>query len=89
MGTVGVRELKTRLSYYLRRARQGERIVVTTRARPVAVLGPAATRPELERVERLLRMGLARWDGGKPRGARRPGRITGRTVADAVIEERR
>ncbi|MGH2372235.1 MAG: type II toxin-antitoxin system Phd/YefM family antitoxin [bacterium] len=89
MGTVGVRELKTRLSYYLRRARQGERIVVTTRARPVAVLGPPATRPELARVERLLGMGLARWDGGKPRGSGRPARIKGRTVADAVIEERR
>ena len=38
MGAVGVRELKTRLTYYLRRARRGEEVIVTERGRPVAVL---------------------------------------------------
>lgn len=37
---VAVRELKSRLSAYLRRASAGETITVTDRGRPVAVLGP-------------------------------------------------
>jgi prevent-host-death family protein len=39
-GTVGVRELRQELSRYLRRVRRGERLVVTDRNRPVAVLAP-------------------------------------------------
>lgn len=37
---VGVRELKQRLSAYVRRASAGERIVVTDRGRPTAMLVP-------------------------------------------------
>lgn len=36
----GVRELKNRLTHYLRLVRKGERIIVTDRNRPVAVLKP-------------------------------------------------
>lgn len=89
MGVVGVRELKARLSSYLKRARRGERIIVTARARPVAVLGPVSTKPELKRVERLIDAGQAMWDGGKPRGAQRPAKVKGPSMADAVIEGRR
>ena len=39
---VGVRELKQRLSEYLDRAARGERIIVTDRGRPKAMLGPLA-----------------------------------------------
>jgi prevent-host-death family protein len=38
--TVGVRELKTRLGTYLRLVRQGSRLIVTDRGRPVAQLCP-------------------------------------------------
>lgn len=49
--TVGVAELRQNLSLYLRRVRQGERLVVTDRNRPVAELGPAPTSgPELDRL---------------------------------------
>jgi prevent-host-death family protein len=40
METVGVRELRQHLSRYLRRVEAGERLVVTERRRPVALLGP-------------------------------------------------
>lgn len=89
MGTVGVRELKTRLSHYLQRVQRGERIIVTARARPIAVLGPAAGSDQARRVEPLLIKGLARWDGGKPRGVVRPAPISGPSVAKAVTEDRR
>lgn len=40
MKTVGVRELKDRLSEYLRRVAAGERVLVTDRGDVVAELGP-------------------------------------------------
>jgi antitoxin (DNA-binding transcriptional repressor) of toxin-antitoxin stability system len=40
MKTVGVRELKNRLSEYLRRARAGEGVLVTDRGEVVAEIGP-------------------------------------------------
>jgi len=46
---VGVRELKARLSYYLSRAAEGERIVVTDRGRPYVELVPLPQAGALER----------------------------------------
>jgi len=89
MAAVGVRELKNRLSLYLRRVRAGERVVVTERGRPVAVISPPALTPADRRVEAMLREGIACWGGGKPRGTARPPRIKGRSVAQIVIEGRR
>ena len=40
MKRVGVRELRQNLSRYLRRVAAGERLEVTDRGTPVAVLGP-------------------------------------------------
>lgn len=56
MKTVGVRELKNRLSEYLRLVRRGERVLVTDRGEVVAELrrpGPAA--PERGRPRRPRR----------------------------------
>ena len=40
MESVSIRELRQHLSKYLRRVADGERLVVTERRRPVAMLGP-------------------------------------------------
>lgn len=40
MKTVGVRELKNRLSAYIRQAKSGEPVLVTDRGQVVAELGP-------------------------------------------------
>lgn len=45
---VAVRELKAKLSAYLQRAAAGERITVTDRGRPIAVLGPPIGTVDLE-----------------------------------------
>ena len=42
MDTVSSRELKNRCAEVLRRVRRGERIMVTNRGKPVAVIIPAA-----------------------------------------------
>jgi prevent-host-death family protein len=89
MGTVGIRDLKNRLSEYLRRVAAGERIIVTDRGRPLAVIAPAEPRAADEAVHRMVREGLARWGGGKPRGAPRRVRIKGRPISHTVIEDRR
>lgn len=89
MAAVGVRELKNRLSQYLKRVRAGERVVVTERGRPVAVISRPAVTSADRRIDAMLREGIARWAGGKPRGTARPPRIKGRSVARMVIEGRR
>lgn len=89
MAAVGIRELKNRLSRYLKRVRDGERLVVTERGKPVAIITPPAITRADRRVEAMLREGVARWGGGKPRGAPRPPRMKGPSVAEAVIEDRR
>ncbi|MGQ0572332.1 MAG: type II toxin-antitoxin system prevent-host-death family antitoxin, partial [Armatimonadota bacterium] len=86
---VGVRKLKSHLSRYLRRVRRGERVVVTDRGQPVAVMSPAAEEARKPQMDAMLRDGSARWQGGKPRGTQRPARIKGHSVGQAVAEGRR
>ena len=88
MTTVGIRELKGQLSRYLKRVRAGERLVVTERGEPLAVISPPPASTADRRIEAMLRQGVARWAGGKPRGARRPPKVRGKPVAAAVIEDR-
>lgn len=89
MASVGVRELKARLSRFLARARQGERIIVTDRGRPVAIIGPAAVSADDQSIDAMVRDGTIRWAGGKPQGARRRALLKGPAVAAAVLEDRR
>jgi len=87
--TVGVRELKNRLSEYLRRVADGERIVVTDRGRPVATLAPIEETDAARAAWRLVTAGVATWNGGKPVGLADGPIPRGGSVADAVIEDRR
>jgi antitoxin (DNA-binding transcriptional repressor) of toxin-antitoxin stability system len=63
MRTAGVRELKAKLSEYLREVARGETILVTDRGRVVAELRapgalPQDTDPEARRVRDLMAKGL-------------------------------
>ena len=89
MPHVGVRELKNRLSRYLKRVQGGEEIVVTERGQSVARIVPVNISSFKRALEPMLREGAVRWSGGKPRGASRRPVIRGRTLADMVIEDRR
>jgi prevent-host-death family protein len=40
--SIGLRELRQHASEFIRRAEEGEELVVTVSGRPAAVLGPAA-----------------------------------------------
>jgi prevent-host-death family protein len=89
MGEVGIKALKDHLSEYLRRARQGERIVVTDRGSPIAVLSPIEEGKEVRWAWDLVRAGEASWNGAKPKGSAAPPRVRGKMASDMVIEDRR
>lgn len=55
---VGIRELRQDLSRYLRRVRAGERLIVTERGRPLAVLAPWVEEGDV--LGRLVASGRAR-----------------------------
>ncbi len=87
--TIGIRELKNTLSAVLRRVKSGESVTVSERNRPIALIIPAATERSEQVLERLAEAGLLAWSGGKPAGCPRPPRISGDSVSDAVLEDRR
>lgn len=89
METVGIRELKAHLSRHLKRVRSGARLVVTERGRSIATISPIAAQPSVAWAQALIEAGRARWNGGKPAGANRPVKITGRTASSIVLEDRR
>ena len=57
MEHVSVRELRQHLSRYLRRVEKGERLVVTERRRPVALLGPLPEEADI--LDHLIAIGEA------------------------------
>lgn len=81
---VAVRELKAKLSAYLQAAAAGERITVTDRGRPVAVLGPIPGQVDLEAAAAAGWLRPATASGLAP--VRR--RQAVRSVADALGEDR-
>jgi prevent-host-death family protein len=94
---VSVRDFKAKLSQYLKDARAGRDVVVTSRGRPIARLlaVPEAIGEEQDGEELLRRLklvpGVRLGAGGKPLGARRPIRIRPgqRTLAQIVLQDRR
>ena len=88
MITVEIRQAKSHLGEYLRKVRAGERVVITERGKPIAEITKPRSAAD-ERLEGMIREGLATWAGGKPKGSKKPAKIKGPSVSDAVIEDRR
>jgi len=87
--TVGIRQLKARLSGYLKRVERGERVTVTDRGRAVALLTPIDPSGASEWIHALVAKGGACWGGGKPAGLRRRIDSRGKPASEMVIEDRR
>jgi len=83
---VGVRELRQNLSVYLRRVLEGERLEVTERGRPVAMLIPLS--PAANPVERLVAMGRAHPPKGALMDLLPPKGRPSRRLSEALEEER-
>ena len=88
---VGVRDLRARLSAYLRSVSNGASITIRDRRRqPVARLVPIARSRESELLDRLADQGFLRRGIGKPgQGRRVKSRHPHRLLSDIVIEDRR
>ena len=84
---VGVKDLKNNLSHYLDLVKTGDKVIVTHRGRPVAVL--SAVEPPTDRLAELIASGVARPPVNRTR--HRPGpRIQAKgSVSDLVADQRR
>ncbi len=86
--SVGVRELKSRLSEYLRQVKAGQTVVITEHGQPVGRIVPV-TQPLEARLQAMAQAGLLLWSGRKlePMPPVAQGHRD-RTVADLLVEAR-
>lgn len=91
MSRIGVKELKNRLTHYLRRTQKGEEIIVTDRGRPIALLQHIASAKPGTRDARLAQLAVQ----GKlilptlpPSKRFKPVAYHGPSVGRAVVDDR-
>lgn len=86
---VGVRELKARLSEYLRQVKNGGTVVITEHGVPVGRLIPARLSVE-DRMQAMVESGQAEWSGKRYAPDKPVARAKkGYSVSDALVEDRR
>jgi prevent-host-death family protein len=85
---VGMRELKAKLSEYLRRVKRGETILVTERGKTIGQIVPI--KPTLEeKLQSVVDAGLAEWNGKKVKPGKPVAVNRGKKqVSDLVTEDR-
>jgi prevent-host-death family protein len=86
--TVGIRDLKARLSEYMQRVKDGESIVVTEHGKPVGRILPVAMSLD-ERLEMLRKAGLVEWSGKKLSNIKPPAINRGDKLASDIVVELR
>ena len=93
MNTVGVRELKNRLTHYLRLTKTGEEIVVTERGKPIAMIQKIEkTQPESSLEARLAKAaaeGKLILPTRKPLKRIKAALVEGKPVSKIVLENRK
>lgn len=93
MSTVGIKELKNRLTAYLRRTKQGEEVVVTERGKPIALIQPIESAPQIvsreARLAKLAAQGHIRLPSRKLLKKVRRVTAAGRPTSELILEDRR
>jgi prevent-host-death family protein len=85
---VGTRELKSKLSEYMRRVKSGQTIVVTEHGKPIGQIIPVKASLE-ERMQAMVTTGLAEWNGQKLKPYKPVAINHGEgQVSDLVVEDR-
>ena len=94
MHLIGIKELKNRLTYYLKLTKKGDRIVVTDKGSPVAILhsldqGEDSASLE-ERIASLAKKGMIKLPSkGNKLSSFESVSSAGKTASEIIIEERR
>lgn len=89
--SVSIRELKSRLSHFLRLTKAGQSLVITDRGTPIGRIVPIEqTGIRLdERLEAMQRAGQMQWSGRKLSPIKPMARVRGkRSVADLLVDDR-
>jgi len=93
MNIVGVKELKNRLTQYLKRTKKGEEVLITERGKPIAVIRPSEGNLPARSLEAKLTELAGEGRIRLPRKkflARVPIiKISGPSISTTVLEERR
>jgi len=93
MGSVGIKELKNRLTHYMRLAKQGKEIVVTERGKPVVLMQALRTAKDVTTLEarlaKLADLGIATLPERRPSRKIKPIRMRGMPVSRIILAERR
>ncbi|MEW6738599.1 MAG: type II toxin-antitoxin system Phd/YefM family antitoxin [Nitrospirota bacterium] len=85
MISVGIRELKAKLSSYVDKVRRGEQVVITEHGEEVAIINPISK--ERKAIMSLVKSGKAHWSGGRPKGLKGI-KIKGKPISETILEER-
>jgi len=86
--SVGIRDLKARLSEYVRAVKAGQSVVITEHGKVVARLVPAGQSLD-DQIQAMISAGILEWNGKPLPPVRNPPRVRGsKTVADLLIEDR-
>jgi prevent-host-death family protein len=86
MASVGIKELKEKLSGYLDRVRHGEEIIVTDRGKEIAKVIPISR--ERTAIQHLMETSHAAWSGDKPKGLKGI-KSKGKEFSLTILEDRR
>ena len=93
MSTVGVKQLKDRLTEYLRHTKQGEEVIVTERGTPIALIQPIKSADKAASLEaklaRLAAQGAVTLPTQKPLKRVRLVNVSGKPVSKLIVEDRR
>jgi len=89
MPSVGIRELRDKLSLYLTQVKEGKQFKITNRGEVIALLIPMKQKKVNKELLSLVEEGSAAWTGGKPTGASRPVKGRGQPLSELIVEDRR
>ena len=93
MQKVGIKELKDKLTYYLKLTKEGDNIIVTDRGSPVAIIHSLDVVEENastdEKLATLAKRGLISLPKGEGSlGRSKSVRTTGKPASEIILEER-
>ena len=89
--SVSIRELKSRLSHFLRLTKAGQSIVITDHGTPIGRIVPIEQtgKPLDERLAAMQQAGQMQWSGRQLAPLKAPARVRGnRSVADLLVDDR-